>query len=163
MLTNFLQAPCDSSDGYYFVACPVSCLLKFIRPPAIFQFIVSLFVGPSVQCHAAWTNPHIFKKVFKLQPAVTNPHSFRSIIFVALPFWICASLNHVNPSPVGGRSPHSVSSKPICGNLFVEFRSGVWFDFVRHNITVVIASVGRLAETVARCALYKAVYRGIQA
>lgn len=98
----FLEASSLSSKGYIDVVSLVLSLLKACGPSAILRFVISGLVRITVNgMTLCWWFSHILKEFFKrISPAMANYGAFSAIVFVALNFFVGASLDKPSPSNV---------------------------------------------------------------
>lgn len=95
------QASRNPIKGYNLVVFGVPVLLLVGMPFAIFRRVTLGIVG-SINRVSLWLLSHVLQKISKVSPSGTDAYSFPSVPRKILPVRICASLDHVFPTDVGG-------------------------------------------------------------
>jgi hypothetical protein len=79
------------------ITTSISILLSARSPFAVFGFVVSAVVDALKSVRVAGLVPHVFKKVFKGQPAFAYANSSCTVPFVRVAIWVITSLKQSKP------------------------------------------------------------------
>lgn len=107
-------------------------------PTAIFFAIISVGIY-SVYGFSNRPFSHVFKEVFKFEPALTNSNSSTAIIFESCSLGVVASLNHAGPTVISWRHRSFKGVTVSCKLISNYFRM---ITSTGHGVSVIQSLVG---------------------